>query len=40
MIQRWRNKYPVRLMCRCLKVSPSGYYAWAGHAPCARVQEI
>ena len=20
--------YPVRLMCRCLKVSPSGYYAW------------
>ncbi len=20
--------YPIRLMCRCLEVSPSGYYAW------------
>ena len=27
-IHRRRNHYPVRLMCRLLKVSPSGYYAW------------
>jgi len=23
-----REAYPVRLMCRCLEVSPSGYYGW------------
>ena len=28
MIQRCRGEYPVRLMCRCLEVSPSGFYAW------------
>ena len=27
-IDRRRTNYPVRLMCRSLKVSPSGYYAW------------
>ena len=27
-IDRRRNQYPVRMMCRVLKVSPSGYYAW------------
>ncbi len=27
-IHRHRNHYPIRLMCRLLKVSPSGYYAW------------
>ena len=27
-IDRRRTRYPVRLMCRLLKVSPSGYYAW------------
>lgn len=25
-IQRCRNEFPVRLICRCLKVSPSGFY--------------
>ena len=28
MIERCREAFPVRLMCRCVKVSPSGYYAW------------
>jgi len=27
-IDRRRNQYPVRMMCRVLKVSRSGYYAW------------
>ncbi len=27
-IHRRRLHYPIRLMCRSLKVSPSGYYAW------------
>ena len=27
-IGRCRDAYPVRLMCRCLRVSPSGYYGW------------
>ena len=27
-IDRRRNQNPVRMMCRALRVSPSGYYAW------------
>ncbi len=27
-INRRRNQYPVSMMCRVLKVSRSGYYAW------------
>jgi transposase-like protein len=26
MIQRCREAFPIRLMCRCLRVSVSGYY--------------
>ncbi|WP_425563496.1 IS3 family transposase [Microbulbifer aestuariivivens] len=26
-------------MCRCLKVSPSGYYAWESRSPSARAQD-
>ena len=29
-IDRCRNQYPIRMMCRVLKVSKSGYYDWRG----------
>ncbi|MEW9798553.1 IS3 family transposase [Alteromonas lipolytica] len=35
-ISRCRDNFPVRMMCRCLKVSPSGYYAWATRQPSTR----
>jgi len=27
-IQEHDRRYPIRLMCRALAVSPAGYYAW------------
>jgi len=37
MIERCPDAFPVRLMCRRVQVSPSGFYAWAGRrAPSAR----
>ncbi len=36
MIERGRSAYPVRMMCRCLKVSAGGYYGWRGRAKSAR----
>lgn len=39
MIRCCRNEYPVRLMCRCLRVSPSGYYAWQARAPSGRARD-
>ncbi|MCD9088689.1 IS3 family transposase [Stenotrophomonas sp. SY1] len=29
VIERCRDAFPVRLMCRCLRVSTSGYYDWS-----------
>ena len=28
MIERCRDTFPIRMMCRTLKVSASGYYSW------------
>ena len=39
MIQRCRDAFSIRLMCRCLQVSASGYYGWAARVPSARTQE-
>ena len=38
-IRRHREEYPIRLMCRCLKVSRSGYHAWLERAPSGRVRD-
>jgi putative transposase len=35
-IQRCRSVYPVQLMCRCLRVSTSGFYGWAKRPVSAR----
>ena len=39
MIQRCRDAFPIRMMCRCLRVSPSGYYGWSTRTPSARARE-
>ena len=39
MIQRCRNAFPIRMMCRCLRVSPTGYDGWATRPPSGRAQE-
>lgn len=38
-IQRCRGAYPVHLMCRCMKVSRSGFYTWASRPPSPRTLE-
>ncbi len=38
-IDAGRGDYPVRLMCRCLRVSPSGYYDWQKRHPSPRARD-
>lgn len=33
------RSYPIRLICRCLKVPASGYYGWQDREPSPRAQE-
>ena len=37
-IRRHRDQYPIQLMCRCPKVSRSGFHGWLGRAPSIRVR--
>jgi putative transposase len=30
--------YPIRTLCRCLQLTPSGYYAWAHRGPSLRTR--
>ncbi len=39
MIQRCRDAFPIRQMCRCLRVLFGGYYGWVSRPPSARAQE-
>ena len=39
LIEAEKAKYPVSLLCRVLKVSRSGYYAWRGRPPSRRKVE-
>ena len=37
-ITKYREVYPVDLMCKVLKVSRSGYYAWSRRTPSVQAQ--
>jgi putative transposase len=35
-VEQERARYPIRILCEALGVSPSGYYAWRSRGPSAR----
>ena len=35
-VEQEKARYPVRILCEALGVSPSGYYAWRSRSPSAR----
>jgi putative transposase len=37
-VERHRGRWPVRLMCRVLHVSPGGYYDWRGRPASAKTE--
>ena len=37
-VEQEKARYPVRILCSALGVSPSGYYAWRSRAPSARAR--
>ena len=39
MIAHCRSEYPVGMMCRCLQVATSGFYAWASRTPGPRARD-
>ena len=38
-IRNHEGRFPVRVMCRALAVSPAGYYAWTGRPESRRARE-
>ena len=38
-VNHWQGCYPIKLLCRTLRVSRAGFYAWLKRAPSKRTQE-